>query len=120
MKPTIIFLFLLNLSSFSYLKEDLSHLCKPVVVEQCSDEILLCPAGYIDGCLSGETDQHQCVLKEEGPLCEVPMNLHCPKNFQDGCLVNQTDTHECVPKKGPSCAEESKFTCPIGFQDACE
>lgn len=94
-------------------------MCIPVQEVQCTERTLLCPSGYIDGCLTGESENHQCVLRTDGPSCDIPMNLSCPKNFQDGCLVNQTDTHECVPKKGPSCENDLKFSCPVGFQDTC-
>jgi hypothetical protein len=119
MRTTFIFLFLLNVSSFTFMKDGLSHQCLPKQTSTCTKRALLCPPGYIDGCLSGETTEHQCVLNYDGPSCQVPMDLNCPKNFQDGCLTNQTDSHECIPKKGPSCEKEMKFSCPMNFKDAC-
>jgi hypothetical protein len=119
-KYSLIFLFLLNVSSFSFLDEGLSHLCVPSKEIQCTTRALLCPPGYIDGCLTNESDYHQCLLKDEGPSCLIPMDLKCPTNFQDGCSLGQTDTHECVPVKGPSCEKKLRYSCPMGFEDACE
>jgi hypothetical protein len=119
MKHTFIFLFLLNMSSFTTLDENTSHICLPVEEVACTGEPILCPAGYIDGCLTEETSVHTCVLRYDGPSCEVPMKLNCPANFQDGCETNQTDTHECVPEKGGSCSEGKRFSCPVNFKDAC-
>jgi hypothetical protein len=119
MKYTIIFLFLLNLSSFSTLKDQTTHQCVSRAEVICSDNMLLCPSGYIDGCLTEETEHHQCVRKNDGPSCDIPMQLSCPENFHDGCESNQTITHECVPSKGYSCEDILPFSCPMGFQDAC-
>lgn len=120
MKYTFIFLFLLNVSSFSVLEDQTTHQCVSREEVLCSEEMLLCPAGYIDGCLTEETTHHKCVLKNDGPSCEVPMKLSCPENFHDGCDTNQTDTHECVPSKGYSCEDIIPHSCPMGFQDACD
>jgi hypothetical protein len=118
-KYFISLLFLLNLSSFSSLKNHISHQCVSKESLYCSDNYFLCPPGYIDGCLAGETDYHKCVLKHEGPSCEMAINLKCPENFHDGCESNSTQTHECIPQKGLACDEILPYFCPIGFEDAC-
>jgi hypothetical protein len=119
MNHSLFFLPLLLFSSHAFLKEGLSHQCRPISDVACSERALVCPPGYIDGCLSEETDNHECVLKNDGPSCELVMKLECPVNFQDGCRTGQTETHECVPVKGPSCEQAYQFSCPMAFEDSC-
>ena len=119
MKYTFLFLFLLNVSSFSTLKDQTTHQCVSKEEILCTNDSLICPPGYIDGCRTEETDHHKCVLKHDGPTCNVPMALNCPENFHDGCESNTTDTHECVPSKGYSCEDVIPYSCPMGFQDTC-
>lgn len=119
MNHSLLFLPLLLFSSHSFLKEGLSHQCRPMREVACTNKALLCPPGYIDGCLSNETDHHKCVLKHDGPSCEIDMDLKCPVNFQDGCHTGQTETHVCVPVKGPSCEDPYEFNCPMAFEDSC-
>lgn len=96
------------------------HECRPKNEMSCIVEIsLVCPPGYYDGCLSGETKNHQCVLSDVGPGCDLDMNLGCPENFEDGCLTGQTNIHTCVPSRGALCTHESILSCPSGFEDSC-
>jgi hypothetical protein len=98
-----------------------NHFCKPQSFTSCRfDYALICPNGYVDGCLTGETSLHQCVSKNEGPLCELEIAILCPTHFRDGCELGTTSTHECVPVPGPSCDRNVKWECPSGFVDACK
>lgn len=94
--------------------------CAPVDEVSCIVEsYFLCPPGYLDGCLSGETKNHKCVLVQDGPTCETDFDLKCPENFEDGCLSGETQAHTCIPVKGKLCKESSELICPIGFEDSC-
>lgn len=96
------------------------HLCRATEKVSCIvDTALVCPPGYYDGCLSGETKTHQCVMSDNGPSCELEMSLNCPENFEDGCLSDQTQIHTCVPTSGDLCSRELNFSCPSGFEDSC-
>lgn len=98
-----------------------NHFCKAKTFTSCRFEYaLVCPDGYIDGCLTGATTKHQCVSKGDGPSCEVEIAILCPANFRDGCEIGATDTHECVAVPGPSCSTNVKWECPSGFIDACK
>lgn len=94
--------------------------CSPIEEVSCIVETsFLCPPGYLDGCLTGETRSHKCILVQDGPRCETAFDLNCPVNFEDGCLSGETATHACVPVKGKLCKESTELTCPIGFEDSC-
>lgn len=98
------------------------HVCKAESSVSCIVETsLVCPPGYYDGCLSGETKNHQCLLSEEGPSCDMEMSLNCPENFEDGCLSGETTVHTCVPKSGELCSSAiESLSCPSGFEDSCD
>lgn len=94
--------------------------CSPVIGASCVvDTHLMCPPGYLDGCITKETRVHTCVLIEEGPSCELDFKLICPENFEDGCLSGATEIHACVPVRKNLCHESERLSCPIGFEDSC-
>lgn len=94
--------------------------CIPLEGQSCLyDTPLVCPPGYLDGCVTGETSQHLCVPDNFGPSCELEMNVICPNNFQDGCLTGESEIHRCVPKKGKLCQDSAELSCPSGFVDSC-
>lgn len=96
------------------------HECAPVAEVSCLyDTPLVCPPGYLDGCITGESAQHTCLLKQEGPSCNLEIQLNCPQNFQDGCLSGETKVHTCVPVRGELCQAGEELTCPAGFEDSC-
>lgn len=120
MKAIILFFIMTLLSATQALAKQ-NHICRAQEFTSCRFEYaLVCPNGYIDGCLTGETTKHQCVLKEEGPSCEFEIAILCPEHFRDGCEIGATDTHECVPVPGPSCSRNMRWNCPSGFIDACK
>lgn len=96
------------------------HFCRPSTTDiPCQLELaLVCGEGYIDGCLTQQTDTHRCILKNEGESCSTDLEILCPEHFRDGCELGRTTRHQCVPVSGPSCAVES-FDCPEGFTDSC-
>lgn len=94
--------------------------CMPFIGQSCLyDTPLTCPPGYLDGCITGESSEHQCLSVAQGPSCELEMSLICPENFQDGCITGETEIHSCVPVKGKLCKESSELSCPSGFVDSC-
>ena len=121
MRHFLLILFLLIASSFNYYDPATEvHTCVSYEATQCNEgRMLLCPPGYIDGCLNETTANHRCVLKHDAPSCDLKMKINCPVNFHDGCDTGETETHECVADEGPACAEDVEFMCPSGFKDAC-
>lgn len=118
---TIILTLALVLLNVGHAEAKRSHICQAREFTSCRFEYaLVCPDGYIDGCLNGATTKHQCVLKNEGPSCEEEILILCPEGFRDGCEIGTTETHECVPVPGPSCSRNIKWECPSGFVDACK
>lgn len=96
------------------------HECRPKAEISCIVETSpICPPGYYDGCLTGETNKHQCVVSNDGPSCDLDMNMSCPENFEDGCRLGQTTIHTCVPIQGELCTDDAKLTCPSEFEDSC-
>lgn len=115
-------LFVFLTTSMSPLPEEFvqSHQCVPKKEISCVvDTSYVCPPGYIDGCVTNETRQHECIPMNEGPSCEIEMKLNCPQNFEDGCLTGESDIHTCVPVVGPLCTENLRYSCPVGFEDSC-
>jgi hypothetical protein len=118
----LLLLFVLLSSSMTQVPEEFvsRHQCVPRTDVSCVvDSYYICPPGYLDGCLTGETKHHKCVLQDEGPACELEITLNCPENFQDGCQTGETRTHTCVPVMGELCVASSALNCPIGFEDSC-
>ena len=96
------------------------HQCVPKVEVSCVVDLpLVCPPGYLDGCISQESPTHQCRPIMEGPDCDLQLGLNCPANFIDGCVTHETDIHFCVPIRGGRCTKEKLFSCPSGFEDSC-
>jgi hypothetical protein len=97
------------------------HQCRPVESVSCVVDLgLICPPGYLDGCLSNKTNLHRCIPEGRGPSCDLPMKLVCPKHFIDGCDSGETSTHLCVPQKKTLCLKSHKpLICPSGFEDSC-
>ena len=98
-----------------------SHLCIPDRTEiSCVRELaLVCGLDYKDGCLTGESSVHRCMLQPMGADCNVPTQILCIPGFRDGCETGRTTRHQCVPFEGPACDSGESFTCPKGFHDAC-
>jgi hypothetical protein len=96
------------------------HRCVPKAEISCIVDLpLVCPPGYLDGCVTRETRTHQCLSVEEGPPCDLEMTLNCPRNFIDGCVTRETAVHFCVPVRGGLCRPGRSFSCPSGFEDSC-
>lgn len=111
--------FFFCLSSLAFAKPS-NHMCKALTLASCELEVsLICPEGYIDGCLTGQTQRHRCVLAQHGPSCELDIAILCPQNFRDGCELGTTTTHDCVPVRGPDCRTDMIWECPSGFTDGC-
>lgn len=96
------------------------HFCRPNSTKiSCQLQLaLVCGTGYIDGCLTQQTNTHRCVLKNEGVSCDTPLQILCVAGFRDGCENGRSDRHQCVPVPGPSCS--MSFDCPEGFHDTCD
>ena len=97
------------------------HFCSPTITGiPCQLELaLICGDDYVDGCLTGQTTTHQCVLSNEGEPCDEDIQVRCPRDFRDGCNLGETTRHQCVPVEGPSCRVEP-YDCPEGFTDSCD
>ena len=96
------------------------HSCIPQSEISCIVEnTMVCPPGYLDGCISGETITHECIIHDTGPSCDIPLKLNCPVNFKDACMTEELETHQCVPVEGQLCTQQEKISCPSGFVDSC-
>lgn len=97
------------------------HQCLPQESVSCVVDLsLVCPPGYLDGCINEESRTHRCVPVNDGPLCSIPLKMACPENFIDGCDTGESDTHLCVPVKKDLCrVSQEMLQCPSGFEDAC-
>ncbi len=97
-----------------------SQTCTPLEGKACIVEMsFLCPPGYLDGCITGETKKHRCVPADGGPDCSFEFELHCAPEFIDGCLTGETTQHFCAPTKKGLCLDSQKLSCPVGFVDSC-
>lgn len=110
--------FTFNVSAFD---KPNSHFCNPDSTQiSCQLELaLVCGPSYQDGCLTGQTKVHKCVLRPSGELCNRPVQLLCVSGLRDGCETGRTTRHQCVPYTGPSCDSGESFSCPQGFHDSC-
>ena len=117
---TIIMLSLISFGASGFEKPR-SHFCRPNSTNiSCRLElVLVCGADFQDGCLTGQTSVHKCVLQPVGPSCREPVQLLCISGLKDGCDTGRSNRHQCVPYIGPSCDSDAEFSCPTGFQDTC-
>jgi len=122
MKIIFIISFILSTSMTSVPEQFVkTHQCNPRIGPSCVvDMRFSCPPGYLDGCITNETDQHICIPSNNGPSCGLDLSLNCPEHFEDGCLTGESDYHLCVPKRGQLCKDQNQFSCPAGFEDPCE
>lgn len=115
-------LFMLFTASMSSLPEEFVnyHKCIPQSGLSCVVETtFICPPGYLDGCITRQTMNHECLPSGEVPSCKRSMDIHCPINFRDGCLDGETEEHLCVPVRGKLCTSSKNLICPSGFVDFC-
>lgn len=80
---------------------------------------MVCPPGYLDGCISGETIKHEFLIQDTCPPCDIPLELNCPVNFKDACMTQELENHQCVPFEGKLCTQEEIISCPSEFVDSC-
>lgn len=69
----------------------------------CAQEIALsCEEGFVDGCLSGLTLEHVCVLEGDTDKtpCAQEIARVCPEGAMDACLRQPAvaETHLCIAK----------------------
>lgn len=117
------FFFYFLISSMNFVPSEFVdvHTCVSEKKISCLvDTYFPCPPDYYDGCLTNETEKHQCLPVHTGPSCSLDMSLKCPVNFEDGCLDGRSDYHVCLPVSGKLCSQRTQFSCPSGFEDSCK